>query len=141
LPNKLWESLAESFEKKGYFVIFNVKKNNNDKNNYILSNKFPSVQIPAYLVPLIAEKIAYTIARWGGGFDLAHSYSKTSKCILLAFSNDFICEKGRQEDPPINLAKDLFLNFCNKEVFKILSLNELKLNNYLENQINQIENV
>lgn len=141
LPNNLWEDIAEAFAKKGYTVVFNLMKNSNDINTYNFSKKFPIVHVPAYLIPLVSEKIAYTCARWGGGFDLAHSFNSNSKCLLLAFTEDIKCDKGRQEDPPISFAKTLYLNFCNKEVFKILSLNELKFNNYLEEQINKIENV
>jgi hypothetical protein len=141
LPNNLWEDIAEVFKNKGYTVVFNLMKNSNDLNTYEFSRKFPIVHIPAYLIPLVSEKIAYTCARWGGGFDLAHSFNPKSKCLLLAFSEDIGSDENRQEDPPISSAKSLYLNFCNKEVFKILILDDLKLNKYLEDQINQIENV
>lgn len=141
LPNNLWEDIAEAFAKKGYTVVFNLMKNSNDLNTYEFSKNFPIVHVPAYLIPLVSEKIAYTCARWGGGFDLAHSFNPKSKCILLALTNDILCEKGKQEDHPLDIAKQLHIDFCNKEVFKILALNELEFNNYLEEQINSIENV
>ena len=141
LPNNLWDDIAEAFIKKGFTVVFNLMKNSNDLNTYEFSNKFPIVYIPAYLIPLVSQKIAYTCARWGGGFDLAHSFNAKSKCILITLLDTISCERGRQEDPNLNITKDLFINFCNKEVFKILALNELKMNNYLEEQINSIENV
>jgi hypothetical protein len=141
LSNDVWEDIANAFTKKGYTVVFNLMKNSNDNNNYDISNTFHKVFLPAYLIPLISEKIAFTCARWGGGFDLAHSFNQNSKCIIINFEDSLHTDLYRQKDPSIDYIDDIFLNFCNKKIFKIITLNEMKYNKYLDDQINSIKNV
>ena len=138
IPLPLWEEIANCFKLNGYTVAFNLARNTNDFNNYNFSGNFLNFNIPAHLIPLISEKIAYTCARWGGGFDLAHIFSKTSKCILFHLSENIKCENNRQKDHPINFSEGHYLKLCNKKVYKTVLLTEMKFNQYLKNQINSI---
>lgn len=141
LPIEIWEDFAVVLKNKGYKVVFNLKKNSNDIIDYEFQSKFPSIYLPAHLIPLIAENIAFFCARLGGGFDLAHSFSPTSKAILLLLSDKLEFGSKRVKDYPIDFVNELFLNFCNKEVYKILFLSELNVNADLIEQINSINNV
>jgi hypothetical protein len=141
LPNQFWEDFANVFKTKGYTVVFNLKKNSNDSKDYEFSSSFPFVYLPAYLIPLISEKIAFFCARQGGGFDLAHSFNEKSKAVLLLMNDTLEFDTTRVKDYPIEYIEEVFLNFCNKKVYKILCLSELKVNSDLLNQIDSIENV
>lgn len=141
LPNQFWEDFANVLKNKGYKVVFNLKKNTNDINNYEFQSNFPFVYLPAYLIPLIAEKIAFFCARLGGGFDLAHSFNSESKAILLLLSDKLEFDKKRVKEIPLNYVNELYLNFCNKEVYKTLFLSELNVNADLLDQISSINDV
>lgn len=141
LPNQFWEDFANVFKEKGYTVVFNLKKNSNDSKDYEFSSSFPFVYLPAYLIPLISEKIAFFCARQGGGFDLAHSFNEKSKAILLLINDNLEFDSKRLKDYPLQYIEEIYLNLSNKKIYKTLCLSELKVNSDLLNQIDSIKNI
>lgn len=138
LPNEVWEQIANVFIKNGYKVIFNLMRNFNDTDKSNLYKNYNQVFIPAYLVPLLSERIAFACSRWGGGFDLIHSFSINSKAILINLSDNLQTDVAKIKDPSETISNEIFIHLCNKKIFKIITLTEMKCN---QDTINSIEKI
>jgi hypothetical protein len=95
LSSEIWNFIAKVFSNNGYYPVFNVKNTPNKLNfnsNFYSNYKFnyPTIEIPAHLVPLFSEQIFAGCARMGGGFDLLCIYSKMKvRTILIRLDDSF----------------------------------------------------